>query len=94
MSGLDHDPGFLQPGSGKIKFKREHIIDIWSADNDQAISGPARDPDQRGENSQVTRTVYRHQISNAPAARMAATMDGIDLAASGGHHDRHRRLPG
>jgi integrase len=37
----------------------------------------------RHKNSQVTRTVYRHQISNAPAARTAATMDAIDLAASG-----------
>jgi hypothetical protein len=33
---------------GKIKFKREHIIDIWYADNDQAITGPAGDPDQPG----------------------------------------------
>jgi len=36
------------------------------------------------KNSQITRVVYRHQISAAPAARTAATMDGIDLAASGG----------
>jgi len=36
------------------------------------------------KNSGITRTVYRHVISAAPAARTAATMDGIDLAASGG----------
>jgi hypothetical protein len=37
----------------------------------------------RHKNSQVTRIVYWHQISNAPAARAAATMDAIGLAASG-----------
>jgi integrase len=36
------------------------------------------------KNSGITRTVYRHVISAAPATRTAATMDGIDLAASGG----------
>lgn len=36
------------------------------------------------KNSQITRQVYRHVISAAPAGRTAATMDGIDLAASGG----------
>jgi integrase len=35
------------------------------------------------KNSHITRTVYRHLISAAPAGRTAATMDGIDLAASG-----------
>jgi hypothetical protein len=36
------------------------------------------------KNSGITHSVYRHVISAAPAARTAATMDGIDLAASGG----------
>ncbi len=47
----------------------------------------------RHKKSQVTRIVYRHR-SNAPAARTAAAKDAIYLAASGGHHDQSRRLPG
>jgi len=35
----------------------------------------------RHKNSQVTKVTYRHQISRTPAARTAATMDGIDIAS-------------
>jgi hypothetical protein len=46
----------------------------------------------RHKKSQVARIVYG--TSNAPAARPAAAMDAIDLAASGETHDQSRRLPG
>jgi hypothetical protein len=37
----------LMPGE-KIKFKREHIIGIWYADDDQAVTGPDGGPGQPG----------------------------------------------